>query len=118
MTQTAHAIAYNVSKALRYREYIFFSLVAVVLFFAGAYIFFIRSAIVNVVARQDIVKEIQTDTTSVSSLENQYFNLKSSITMDTATSLGFSNVAVAAFIPASPAVSAVSSVVLSSNDEI
>jgi hypothetical protein len=115
MTQTAHAIAYNVNKALRYRERIVISLAALVLFFGVAYIFFVRSAIVNIVARENIAKQIQTDSTAVSSLENQYFTLKSAITMDTATSLGFSQVPVSAFIPADPSAP---SVALSSNDEI
>jgi cell division protein FtsL len=112
MTQTAHAIAYNVNKALRYRERIVLSLAAVAVFLFATYIFFVRSAIVNVVTRQTVAKEIQTDSTAVSSLENQYFNLKNSITMDTATSLGFSQATVSAFIPVSP------SVAISSNDEI
>ena len=97
------------------------SLTAVIVLCAGAYIFFVREAIVNVVASENVVKQIQTDSTAVSSLENQYFSLKSTITMDTATSLGFSPVAVSAFIPASsisPVTSPTQSVALSSNDEI
>lgn len=112
MTHTAHTIAYNVNRALRYRERIVISLAAVAVFLAGTYIFLVREAIVNVVARENMAKEIQADTTAVSALENQYFTLKSSITMDTATSLGFSLATVSAFIPTSPAVA------ISSNDEI
>lgn len=112
MTQTAHAIAYNVQKALRYRERIVISLAAIAVFLVGVYVFLVREAIVNVVARENIAKEIQTDSTAVSALENQYFTLKSSITMDTATQLGFLPVTVSAFIPTSAAVA------ISSNDEI
>jgi hypothetical protein len=115
MTQTAHAIAYNVNKALHYRERIVISLVAIAIFFAGAYVFFVRSAIINVVARETVAKQIQTDSTAVSSLENQYFTLKSTITMDTATSLGFAPTTVSAFISVSPSVPTVA---ISSNDEI
>jgi hypothetical protein len=112
MTQTVHAIAYNVNKALRYRERIVISLAMLVLFFIGSYVFLVKEAIMNIVARETVAKQIQTDSTAVSSLENQYFTLKSSITMDTATSLGFAPTTVSAFIPASPIVA------LSSNDEI
>ena len=112
MTQTAHAIAYNVSKALRYRERIVFCLLALIVVFAAAYIYFVREAIVNVVARGQIVKSIQINNAAASSLENQYFALKSSINLDTALSLGFSQVAVTAFIPVSQ------SVAISSHGEI
>jgi hypothetical protein len=118
MTQTAHAIAYNVNKALRYRECIVISLMAIAIFFAGAYVFFVREAITNVVARETVAQQIQTDSAAVSSLENQYFTLKSTITMDTATSIGFTPTTVSAFISTSPVSPSVPTVAISSNDEI
>jgi len=112
MTQAAHAIAYNVSKALRYRERIVFTLIALVFVFASAYVYFVRQAIVNVVTRGAIVKAMQVKNAHSAALENQYFALKNSINLDTAASMGFSPVVVTAFIPAQ------TSVAISSHNEI
>ncbi len=112
MTQAAHAIAYNVHKALRYRERIVYSLAVLAVILAGAYVFFVRQAIVNVVTRGQIAKEIQSENAKASALENQYFALRNSINLDTASSLGFVQTPVTAFIPVAPRVA------ISSHDEI
>jgi cell division protein FtsL len=100
MTQAAHAIAHNIQQALRYRERIAILLIGIIAVSAFAYIFYVREAVLNVVAREQVAAEIQTDNTTVSNLENQYFNLKSAITMDVATADGFEPAKVSAFISA------------------
>jgi len=98
MTQTAQAIAQNIQQAFRYRERIAIFLIGVIAVSAVAYIFYVREAVLNVVSRQRITAAIQTDNTTVSNLENQYFVLKNAITMDTAVAAGFEQTKVSAFI--------------------
>ena len=98
MTQAAQALAQNIQQALRYRERIAIFLIGLIALSAVVYIYFVREAILNVVARQQVAAEIQADNTSVSNLENQYFVLKSAITMDTATAEGFEPAKASSFI--------------------
>ena len=98
MTQAAQAIAQNIQQAFRYRERIALMLVAIIAVSAAAYIFYVREAILNVVSRQQITAQIQVANASVSNLENSYFNIKNSITMEMATTRGFEPTKVTAFI--------------------
>ena len=98
MTQAAHAIAQNIQQALRYRERIAIFFIGVIAMSAVVYIYYVRDAVLNVVARQHITAEIQTGNATVSNLENQYFALKSAITMNTALAAGFQPTKVSAFI--------------------
>jgi cell division protein FtsL len=98
MAQAAHAIAHNIQKAFIYRERIVVFLIAIIAISAAAYIFFVREAVLNVVARQQAMAQIQIENTSVSNLENQYFALKNSITMDVALAAGFEPAKISQFI--------------------
>ena len=100
MTQAAHALAQNIQQALRYRERIAVFLVAVISLSALMYIYYVREAVLNVVAREQVTGQIQADNTTVSNLENQYFALKSAVTMDTALAMGFEPTKASAFISA------------------
>jgi cell division protein FtsL len=99
MTQAAQALAQNIQQAFRYRERIALLFIFIIAVSAAAYIYYVREAVLNVVARQQVSAEIQTDNTAVSNLENQYFVLKNSITMDMALADGFQPATVSAFIP-------------------
>ncbi len=99
MTQAAQAIAQNIQQAFRYRERIALLLIGIIAISAAAYVYYVREAVLNVVARQQVSAAIQTDNTAVSNLENQYFVLKNSITMNMALAEGFEPAKVSAFIP-------------------
>ena len=102
MTQTAHALAQNIHQAFRYRERIVVFLIGIIAVAATAYIFYVREAVMNVVARQHVTSAIQASNSTLSNLENQYFVLKNSITMDMAIANGFEPTKVNAFISLNP----------------
>jgi hypothetical protein len=95
---TTHAIAYNVQKALRYREMMASFLIAVIVASAAAYVFFVQKAVTNVVARQTVSAKISVLNAQVNDLESRYLILDNSITMDVAAKHGFVPADVTAFI--------------------
>jgi hypothetical protein len=95
---TTQAIAYNVQKALRYREMIAGFLISIIVVSASAYIFFIQRAVMNVVARQNISKQIDLATAQVNNLESKYLILDNSINMNVAVQDGFAPATVTDFI--------------------
>ncbi len=86
---TTQAIAYNVQKALRYREMMASFLIATIVLSAGMYVFFVQKAVTNVVARQNISKQIGVINAQVNDLESKYLTLDNSISMTVATRYGF-----------------------------
>lgn len=82
----------------RYREKLFVLLVAGILVAAASYVFLLQRAIVNVVAREKVVAEVNIKTTDVAGLEAKYFTLKNSVTLDMAHSKGFKDAPVTAYI--------------------
>ena len=97
---TTQVIAYNVHKALRYREMIASFLIATIVVSAAAYVFFVQKAITNVVARQNISKQIGIVNAQVNDLESKYLVLDNSISMEVATKHGFVSADVTSFISA------------------
>ncbi|MEI6057584.1 MAG: hypothetical protein WCQ60_01255 [bacterium] len=95
---TTQVIAYNVQKALRYREMIASFLIATIVMSAAAYVFFVQKAITNVVARQNISKQIGIVNAQVNDLESKYLVLDNSISMEVAAKHGFVPADVTAFI--------------------
>ena len=95
---TTHAIAYNVNKALRYREMMASFLIATIVVSAAAYVFFVQKAVTNVVARQAVSKQIGVLNAQVNDLESKYLVLDNSINMDVAVKHGFVPADVTAFI--------------------
>ena len=67
----------------------FWSLVFVLVFCLFSYGYFVRGAIVNIVARQNMETQISTLNSKVLDLESTYIKAKNSITPELAQSLGF-----------------------------
>lgn len=97
MTQ---AIAQNMNNVLRYKEAIFTFLAAGIVVLSLSYIFFLHSAIANVVAREAILKENRVLSTQVSELEGKYFSVKNKINIELAHEKGFKDSGVASYISA------------------
>lgn len=57
--------------------------------FSGLYMYFVNGAIVNVVERQKIEKEIVALNSRISELESSYFGLNNQISFNYALSMGF-----------------------------
>ena len=79
-------IKYSERKAFWY-----LALIAIV--FSGSYIYFVNGAIINVVERQKIEKEITSINSRINDLESSYISLNNKINLDLAHSLGFVKVA-------------------------
>ena len=95
---TTQVIAYNVQKALRYREMIASFLIVTIVVSAAAYVFFVQKAVTNVVARQNVSKQIGVINAQVNDLESKYLTLDNGINMTVATEHGFISADVSAFI--------------------
>ncbi len=95
MTKTL-TIIYKTSH--HYREKIFAVLVAALLLTAFAYVFLLQKAIVNVVQRDKISREIKSVNLEVGGLEEKYFTLKNDITLDLAHTKGLKNPDVISYI--------------------
>ncbi|MEY2664496.1 MAG: hypothetical protein RIT04_304 [Candidatus Parcubacteria bacterium] len=95
MTQ---ALTQQARRIMNYREAIFFILVA---FFGMSlcwYVYSVRAAIVNVVERESIIKEIQKKSTAVAELESTYFSLKNAVNIELAHKDGFRDTPISMFI--------------------
>src|SRR5574343_15020 len=99
MTQV---ISENINNVFRYRDRIFSIITIGFIISSFLYVFFLQSAISNVVERDRISKENRSLATTVGELEAKYFTLKNSIDMELAYSKGFKDSKVTAFIPNSP----------------
>lgn len=95
MTQ---ALAHNFTTMMRYKERLFVLLVGCVVVTACAYAFLLQKAVVNVVEREQIVRDIALRSTHVSELESKYLSLKSAVTMELAHTKGFQDVPVSNYI--------------------
>lgn len=67
----------------------FWCLVSLVIAFFGFYVYFVNSAIINVVERQKTEREIASVNSRVSNLESSYLALNDKISIDYAFSMGF-----------------------------
>ncbi|MES3031099.1 MAG: hypothetical protein V4697_01655 [Patescibacteria group bacterium] len=88
----------NLNTMLLYRERIFAILVAALILSSCAYVFLLQKAIMNVVAREKVSKEIRHISTSVSELESKYLSAKNTINIELAHARGFKNTEVSTFI--------------------
>ncbi|MBU6430817.1 MAG: hypothetical protein KGJ58_00835 [Patescibacteria group bacterium] len=68
---------------------IFWCLALFVAAFSGLYMYFVNGAIVNVVERQKIEKEIAALNSRISDLESSYLDLNNQISFNRALSMGF-----------------------------
>lgn len=101
-------IADNINSMFRYKERVFIFLVLGIVITAGVYIFLVQKAIVNVVEREKITKEIRERSTSVSELETKYFSIKSSVNIELAHAKGFKDAEVVSYISKKPITALVS----------
>jgi hypothetical protein len=91
-------IAENLNTVMRYREKLFLVLTLIALGSSLFYAYFVHSAIVNVVEREQILKDIREKSTSVSVLESTYFSEKNKINIQLAHAKGFQDSEVSSYI--------------------
>lgn len=82
----AITLVYEISH--RHREKIFNILVVAILLTAFSYVFLLQRAIVNVVERQKVTEGTKALVVKVGGLEEKYFSIKNTITLDLAHSKG------------------------------
>jgi hypothetical protein len=68
---------------------IFWALLVVICLCLFSYGYMVRAAIVNIVTRQDIEKEVAVLSSKVLKLESEYVKAKNNVTLDSAHDLGF-----------------------------
>ncbi len=95
MTQV---IANNLNSMFRYKEKIFIVLVCAIFISACAYIFLVKNAIVNVIEREKITKQIREKSTVVSNFEAKYFSAKNNINIELAHLKGYKDAEVTSYI--------------------
>lgn len=83
------AVATTISKVHLYRERIFYTLCAALALLAISYGYLLQKAIVNVVEREAMVKELRIATSRIADLESSYLALKNSVTLELAFDRGF-----------------------------
>lgn len=105
MTKTL-TILYQASH--HHRERIFALLITAIILTAGAYVFLLQKAIVNVVQREKISKEVKTVSVNVGDLEEKYFSIKNTITLDLAHTKGLKNAKIVSYISKRPLTAMVS----------
>ncbi len=82
----------------RYRERIFAVLVVAIFVTWCAYVFLLQKAIINVVQREKISRDITSAFADVADLEERYFLLKNTVTLDLAHTKGLKNAEVTSYI--------------------
>lgn len=95
MTKTFTSI-YQISH--HHREKIFAVLVSCIVLTICAYVFLLQKAIVNVVQRDKISKETKVISAKVGSLEEKYFAIKNTITLDLAHAKGLKTAGTISYI--------------------
>jgi len=95
MTQ---AIAQNINTVFKYKERIFTFLAIGIAIMSLSYVYFLHSAITNVVKRENIIRDNRALSTKVSELEAKYFSVKSKINIELAHERGFKDSDVASYI--------------------
>ncbi len=88
----------NINGVFKYREKIFSFLVVAIFVMTASYVYLLHSAITNVVAREELVKESRTILTRVSELEAKYFLVKNTINAELAHEKGFKDSDTVSFI--------------------
>ncbi|MBI5126715.1 MAG: hypothetical protein HZA80_03060 [Candidatus Taylorbacteria bacterium] len=83
------AVATTISKVHLYRERIFYTLCALLAVSAISYGYLLQKAIVNVVEREAMIKELRIATSRVADLESSYLALKNTVTLELAFDRGF-----------------------------
>ncbi len=92
----------NLQTVFKYREKIFILLIISIFISGFYYAYVVHSTIVNVIAKEKIVKEIRERSTKVSELESLYFKTKNQINIELAHAKGFKNGEITNFISKKP----------------
>ncbi len=92
------AIAHNINNILKHRERIFIIFVCGIIISGCLYGYLLQKAIVNVVQREKISKEISKESNIVSDFEARYFSEKNKINIELARVKGFKDAAVTSYI--------------------
>ena len=74
------------------REKIFILLISTIIISAVMYAILLEKAVMNVVLRENITKQVSIKSNEVGDMETKYLSIKNSITLDLAHSKGFKNV--------------------------
>ncbi len=89
----------NIYKASHHhKERVFSILVVSILLTMFAYGFLLQKAIINVVQRQEISKNISAISVDVGDLEEEYFSLKNGITLELAHTKGLKDAEVVSYL--------------------
>ncbi len=91
-------IAENLNIVKKHKEIIFIILVIGLIVFSLNYAYFIHSTIVNIVEREQILKDIRDKSTTVSILESKYFSEKNKVNIQLAHAKGFQDAEVSSYI--------------------
>ena len=85
-----------------YREKIFVILISAILLVSFSYVFLLQKAILNVIQRGKITQQINSSSIATSELEQKYFSLKNTITMEMAYAKGLKSAEVTSYITKKP----------------
>lgn len=91
-------ITENLSNVFKYKEKVFMFLVVGIVVSVFSYIYFLHSAIANVVQRENTVKEYRLLSTNVNELEGKYFEIRNSVNIELAHEKGFKDNSSVSFI--------------------
>lgn len=92
------ALVKQAKNIMNYREAVFMILVSCFVLSLFSYVYSVRQAIVNVVSREAVIKEMHTKSSDVSELETKYFSLKNAVNIELAHKEGFKEAPVSMFI--------------------
>ncbi len=79
----------NAERSSQQMQILFWGLTATIILMSVMYMYFVNKTVWNVVARQNIEKNMSAMSSKLSDKEFQYINSVSAITMDTANRMGF-----------------------------
>lgn len=79
----------RISRAISYRERIFYILSFSIVVLGMTYAGLVHSAVQNIITSEDIIKENRNQSGSIGIIEAKYFSLKNSVTLAVAENKGF-----------------------------
>lgn len=90
----------KINEELNGQKYIFWALVAMMIFMVLLYAYLINKTVMNVVLRGKMEKQVSSLEVKVGEMEYKYISLKNGINIDLAYSLGYKNVSDPQYISA------------------
>ena len=98
MTAIAETIQIVAHLSESQRAKIFGIFAAILILCMGLYVLNVHKAIMNVVEREAIIKQIHIKSSAVADLESKYFTLENAVNLDLAKQQGFAQAPVSLFI--------------------